>query len=71
MSICEQAAEQARWDRHCDSALTLAASWRRVAARPVLAIAGADPDDLAAPGPAHPAARAIAGRLRIETGRSR
>jgi hypothetical protein len=58
-SICEETAAQSSWDRHCGQALAV------VAPRPPvrLALAGRA-DDMRAPGPAHPASRALSKRER-------
>jgi hypothetical protein len=57
-TICAEAAAQTSWDRWVDQALAQA-----VERPPVrLTLAGAPPDDMTAPGPAHPASRALSKR---------
>jgi hypothetical protein len=57
-SVCAETAAQSSWDRHVDQALAITAG--QPPAR--LSLIGAAPDDLTAPGPAHPASLALSKR---------
>jgi len=54
VSICEAAAGQSAWDRHCEQALAIVAP-----ARPVVLLAIEGGWGLTAPGADHPASRAL------------
>ena len=60
-TVCQQAAEQASWDRHVDKALAVAMHPSQPKPRRLALLPG-DGDDLTAPSGAHPAARALAKR---------